>query len=70
MNLFRPEEHARNWWSFDPQLAPRMLKPVAAWAEIFSNPFLTERSRVDYISWIGSADGQAAFAALRARLAG
>ena len=69
MNLFRSEEHARNYVGFDATMAERMLRPVAWWAEIFANPFFRERSRPDYISWTASADGQAAFAALRANLA-
>ena len=68
MNLFRSEEHARNWSGYDADM-DRMLKPVAEWADIFSNPFFRERGRPDYISWTRSDEGQAAFAALRARLA-
>jgi len=70
MNLFRSEEHARNWTSFDPDLEARMLKPVQGWADIFANPFFRERGRPDYISWTRSEAGQQAFAALRASLAG
>ena len=69
MNLFRSEEHARNWSGFEPGLEARMLKPVREWAEIFANPFFRERVRSDYISWTQSEPGQAAFAALRASLA-
>lgn len=69
MNLFRSEEHARNWSGFDPSMAARMLKPVARWAEIFSNPFFRQRIRPDYITWTRSDEGQAAFAELRATLA-
>ena len=68
MNLFRSEEHARNWSGFNPDLADRMLKPVAEWADIFANPFFRERVRPDYISWTRSAEGQAAFGALRSAL--
>ena len=46
----------------------RMLQPLSWWAETFANPFFRERGRPDYISWISSDDGQAAFGALRARL--
>ena len=67
MNLFRSEEHARNYSGFDPAM-DRMLKPVADWAEIFSNPFFRHRGRPDYISWISGEEGQAAFGALRASL--
>ena len=69
MNLFRSEEHARAWSDFDPAMES-MTKPVAEWAEIFSNPFFRERGRSDYISWTRSEAGQAAFADLRASLAG
>ena len=65
MNLFRSEEHARNWDGFEPDME-RTLLPVTRWAEIFSNPFFKERGRSDYISWTRSEDGQAAYVALRA----
>ena len=67
MNLFRSEEHARNWDRFDPAMAQTLL-PVARWAEIFSNPFFRERGRSDYISWTRSDDGAAAFGKLRAAM--
>ena len=67
MNLFRSEEHARRWEGFDPAMEASLL-PVDEWADIFSNPFFRERGRVDYISWMRSDDGAAAFGALRGRL--
>lgn len=67
MNLFRSEEHARNWEGFVEAMASS-LKPVAKWADIFSNPFFRERARPDYISWTRSPDGAAAFTELRGRL--
>ena len=70
MNLFRSEEHARNWSGFDPAMEARMLKPVTEWADIFSNPFFRERIRPDYISWTRGDAGQAAFGQLRSALAG
>ncbi len=69
MNLFRSEEHARAWSGFDPSSAQRMLRPVEWWADVFSNPFFRERGRRDYITWLGSEDGRAAFGRLRDRLA-
>jgi hypothetical protein len=69
MNLFRSEEHARNWSGFDPAME-RMLKPAAEWADIFSNPFFRARGRADYITWTRSDEGRAAFTELRSRLAG
>jgi hypothetical protein len=69
MNLFRSEEHARNHSGFDPAMAERMLRPVSWWANVFANPFFRERGRPDYMTWIQSDDGQAAFAELRSNLA-
>ena len=68
MNLFRSEEDAENWSSYDAAME-RYLKPVAEWAEIFSNPFFRERGRDDYISWTRSEAGQAAYGDLKASLA-
>ncbi len=67
MNLFRSEEHARNWDGFDEAMISS-LKPVAEWADIFSNPFFRERGREDYITWTRSDDGRAAWHDLRERL--
>ena len=67
MNLFRSEEHARAWAGFDPDFE-RTILPVAAWADIFSNAIFRERGRPDYISWLQSDEGQAAFGALRASM--
>jgi hypothetical protein len=70
MNLFRSEEHARNWSGFEPDLAARMLKPFEAWAEIFANPIFRQRVRPDYISWLGTDEARNAFGRLRSQLAG
>ena len=67
MNLFRSEEHARNWEGFDEAMASS-LKPVAEWADIFANPFFRERGRRDYISWTRSDEGRAAWGELRDQL--
>jgi len=67
MNLFRSEEHARNWDGFEAAME-RTLLPVSRWAEIFSNPFFRERGRSDYISFTRSEAGQAAFVALRSSM--
>ncbi len=67
MNLFRSEEHARNWDGYDPDMAAALM-PIAEWADIFSNPFFKERGRPDYLSWTRSEAGAAAFGELRSRL--
>ena len=47
----------------------RLHAPAGArWAEIFSGPFFVERGREDYISWLGSEAGRAAFDQLRSEL--
>lgn len=67
MNLFRSEEHARNWDGYDDAMAAALM-PVADWADIFSNSFFKERGRPDYMSWVRGESGAAAFAELRRRL--
>ena len=67
MNLFRSEEHARNWSGFDAGME-RTLRPVTFWGEVFSNEMFRFRGRPDYISWLHSDAGRAAVAALRASI--
>ena len=50
MNLFRSEEHARNWASFDPA-AENNLTPLSNYLERFNGVQFRERGRSDYISW-------------------
>ena len=49
MNLFRSEEHARNWREFDPQFTAS-LQPLAHWVELFSEDRFRARGAPDYIS--------------------
>ena len=67
MNLFRSEEHARNWPGFDEDWSHTIL-PLSGWAEIFSSEMFRQRGRADYVSWLRSETGQAAIAAMRASL--
>jgi hypothetical protein len=66
MNLFRSEEHARSWDRYDDTMAAS-LRPVAEWANIFSNVYFRARSRPDFLSWAQSEPGMEAFAELRRR---
>jgi len=50
MNLFRSEEHARNWAQFDSVFEDN-LHPLSYWLERFSAEGFRARSREDYISW-------------------
>ncbi len=48
MNLFRSEEHARNWSQFNPEYEPL---PLSEYVERFSGPAFRARGRDDYMSW-------------------
>ena len=48
MNLFRSEEHARNWSRFDADYEPR---PLSFYLELFSRENFKARGRDDYLSW-------------------
>ena len=50
MNLFRSEEHARNWSQFRPYNTEG-LKPLAFYLERFANEMMRSRARPDFISW-------------------
>jgi len=49
MNLFRSEEHARNWSGFNPDFE-ELLQPLEYWVEMFSAPRFRQRGAADYIS--------------------
>jgi len=53
MNLFRSEEHARNWSSYDPATVDN-LQPLADYLDRFSAERFRERDRRDYISWVSA----------------
>jgi len=50
MNLFRSEEHARNWVGFNPEFA-ETLQPLSYWVDRFSTEIFRLRLRADYVSW-------------------
>lgn len=51
MNLFRSEDHVKNWALYDPASADSIM-PLATWAEVFSGPLCTSRLQPDYLSRI------------------
>ncbi len=67
MNLFRSEEHARNWASYNPD-NEKALKPVSFWIDLFSGLTFRSRGRSDYISWLKTEEAQKARAEMRAKL--
>ncbi len=67
MNLFRSEEHARNWASYNPD-NENALKPLSFWIDLFSGLTFRSRGRSDYISWLKTEEAQKARAEMRAKL--
>ncbi len=65
MNLFRSEEHARNWAQFNPDFE-KTLQPVSFWLEVFSGEMFKARGRPDFISWLKSEVGKQAVEILMA----
>lgn len=51
MNLFRSEEHARNWSGYE-SASDAAILPVAKWAAIFSADLFRQRLDADYLSKI------------------
>jgi len=49
MNLFRSEEHARNWSGFKPD-TEEGINPLSNVVGLFSGPFFTKRLDPDYAS--------------------
>ena len=49
MNLFRSEEHARNWPHFDPQSAEGTM-PLADWMQMYTVESMKHMLDGDYIS--------------------
>jgi hypothetical protein len=48
MNLFRSEQHARNWREWNEELN-WTLQSGAWWAETFSMPIFRNRARTDFV---------------------
>jgi hypothetical protein len=49
MNLFRSEEHAKNWSSYDP-VSEEAIMPLADWALAFSGSMTRDRPGPDILS--------------------
>jgi hypothetical protein len=49
MNLFRSEEHIRNWTRFDPAAAEGII-PLADVVRLFSGDLFQKRFSLDYVS--------------------
>ena len=51
MNLFRSEEHARNWSEFDPE-NDNLLQPLEHYSELFSREMFRARAGTKFMSWL------------------
>jgi hypothetical protein len=49
MNLFRSEEHVKNWASYD-SVSAESIMPVSDWALAFSGPLHRNRLNPDYLA--------------------
>jgi hypothetical protein len=49
MNLFRSEEHARNWARFDPATVEGII-PLVDLVKLFSGPYFRKRMDLDWVS--------------------
>ncbi len=49
MNLFRSEEHVKNWSLYDPVSADAIM-PLVDWALVFSGPLARSRLEPNYLS--------------------
>ncbi len=67
MNLFRSEEHARHWSSFNPALE-KNLTPLSFWSDLFSGLIFRSRLRPDYLSWLRTDEAKKAREEMRAKL--
>lgn len=57
MNLFRSEEHARNWAQYDPGMADQ-LQPLEHYLALFAREMFRARTRPDFISWLRAAQAR------------
>ena len=67
MNLFRSEEHARNW-SFYSADYEKTLKPLSFWTDLFSGLIFRARGRSGYISWLRTDEAKKAREELGAKM--
>lgn len=49
MNLFRSEEHVKNWPLYD-SVSAESIMPLSDWALVFSGPLMRKRLEPDYLS--------------------
>jgi hypothetical protein len=53
MNLFRSEEHVKNWPLYD-SVSAESIMPLSDWALVFSGPLMRKRLEPDYLSHVNA----------------
>jgi hypothetical protein len=57
MNLFRSEEHVKNWAPYD-RVSAESIIPVVGYAQAFSGPLFKNRLSPDYLSRVQDYAGE------------
>ena len=57
MNLFRSEEHVKNWSHYDSASAESIM-PLSNWATVFGGPLCRNRLQPDYLSRVHEYAGE------------
>ncbi len=57
MNLFRSEEHVKNWAQYD-SVSAESIMPLSNWAQTFSGPLFRNRLKPDYLAHIQEYAGE------------
>ncbi|GKT07538.1 hypothetical protein [Desulforhabdus sp. TSK] len=57
MNLFRSEEHVKNWPLYD-SVSAESIMPLSDWAIVFSGPLMKKRLEPDYLSHVNEYAGE------------
>lgn len=57
MNLFRSEEHVKNWPLYD-SVSAESIMPLSDWALVFSGPLMKKRLEPDYLSHVNEYAGE------------
>lgn len=57
MNIFRSEEHVKNWVRYDPVSAESIM-PMADWAQVFAGPLHKKRLEPDYLTRVQEYAGE------------
>ena len=57
MNLFRSEEHVKNWPLYD-SVSAESIMPLSDWALVFGGPLMRKRLEPDYLTRVKEYAGE------------